>query len=51
VLTGSLRLGVLSIFITSPLALWLLWRASLTLPAAEASRESRARAAGEPATE
>ena len=48
VLTGSLRVGILSIFIVSPLALYLLWRASRGLPAAEASKESRAAAAGEP---
>jgi len=48
VLTGSLRLGILSIFIVSPLALWVLWRASRDLPAAEAAKETRAAAAGEP---
>jgi MFS family permease len=47
VLTGSLRLGMLSIFIVSPPALYLLWRASRSLPAAEASKEARAAAAGE----
>jgi MFS family permease len=48
VLTGSLRTGILSIFIVSPLALFLLWRASRALPAAEAGKHSRAAAAGEP---
>jgi MFS family permease len=49
VLTGSLRLGILSIFVVSPFALWLLWRASRALPAAESSKVERAVAAGEPA--
>ena len=49
VLTGSLRIGILSIFIVSPLALFLLWRASRDLPIAEAAKEARAAAAGEPA--
>ena len=51
VLTGSLRVGILSIFIVSPLALYLLWRACRDLPAAEASRETRAAAAGESAVQ
>jgi MFS family permease len=48
-LTGSLRVGMLSIFIVSPLAVFLLWRASHLLPLAEATKDERARAAGEPA--
>lgn len=46
-LTGSLRIGILAIFVVSPLAFFMLWRASRTLPAAEAGKETRARAAGE----
>jgi hypothetical protein len=38
---------MLSIFIVSPVALFLLWRASRELPAAEAGKLSRAIAAGE----
>jgi MFS family permease len=49
VLTGSLRFGILSIFIVSPLAAYMLWRASCGLPAAESSKEARAAAAGEAA--
>lgn len=49
VLTGSLRLGMLSVLIASPAALFLLWRASRVIAAAEASCEARAAAAGEPA--
>jgi MFS family permease len=48
-LTGSLRIGILSIFIVSPLALLLLWRASRELPSAEAAKQARAIAAGESA--
>jgi MFS family permease len=48
VLTGSLRFGILSIFVVSPLALFVLWRASRELPGAEAAKEARAVAAGEP---
>lgn len=47
-LTGSLRVGVLSIFVVSPLALFLLWRASRSLGTAERTKEARAHAAGEP---
>jgi MFS family permease len=49
-LAGSLRVGILALFLVSPLALFMLWRASRTLPAAEDSREARAHAVGEPAT-
>ncbi len=49
VLTGSLRIGILSVFVLSPVALFLLWRASRSLPSAEASKDARAEAAGEPA--
>jgi len=47
-LTGSLRIGILSMFIVSPIALFALWRASRELPLAEATKEMRAAAAGEP---
>jgi MFS family permease len=47
VLTGSLRTGVLSVFVASPVAFYLLWRSGQGLAAAEASRHERARAAGE----
>lgn len=48
VLSGSLRVGILSIFVVAPLALFLLWRAGRAVTAAESSREARAVAAGEP---
>ena len=48
VLTGSLRTGVLSVFVASPIAFYLLWRSGQGLAAAEATRRERARAAGEP---
>ncbi|MBS0394432.1 MAG: MFS transporter, partial [Proteobacteria bacterium] len=47
VLTGSLRTGILAIFVATPVALVLLWCASRVVVAAESSRESRAAAAGE----
>ena len=47
VLTGSLRLGILSILAVAPLALLAMWRVSRDLPAAESSKEARAAQAGE----
>jgi MFS-type transporter involved in bile tolerance (Atg22 family) len=47
VLTGSLRLGILSILAVAPLALLAMWRVSRGLPAAESSKEARAAQAGE----
>jgi MFS family permease len=42
VMTGSLRLAVLSTIVTFPIALVLLWRSGRVIAAAEASREERA---------
>ncbi len=47
-MTGSLRLGMLSMIAVTPLALLLLWRAGRQIGVAEDTREERARAAGEP---
>jgi MFS family permease len=47
-LTGSLRLGILSMLAVIPPTLVLLWLAAQGLGEAEASRVERARAAGEP---
>jgi MFS family permease len=47
VLTGSLRLGILSIFIVTPIALYVMWRVARELPLAEATKVARASAAGE----
>jgi MFS family permease len=49
--TGSLATGVLALFAVVPLTLFCLWRVRCLLPAAEASRIERARAAGEPLNE
>jgi MFS family permease len=49
-LTGSLRLGILSMLVAIPPTLVLLWLAAQGMAAAEASRVERARAAGEPET-
>jgi len=46
-LTGSLRVGMLSMIVIMPLALFLLWLASRHIGAAEDTRVARARAAGE----
>jgi MFS family permease len=46
--TGSLRVGMLSMIAVTPLALLLLWCAARQIGAAEDTREVRARAAGEP---
>ena len=45
--TGDLRLGLLSVYAGAPVVWFCLWRAIRLLPAAEASRIERARAAGE----
>jgi MFS family permease len=45
VLTGSLRVGILAVFVFAPIALFLLWRASREIVAAESTREARAAAA------
>ena len=45
--SGSLRTGILCVLLASVPALALLWRSSRGLPAAEASKEARAIAAGE----
>ena len=45
--TGDLRTGMLSVYAGAPIVWFCLWRAVRTLPAAEASRVERARAAGE----
>jgi len=47
-LTGSLSTGILSLLATLPLAVAAAIAALRLVPAAEASREARARAAGEP---
>lgn len=47
-LTGSLTTGILALLATAPLALAATLAALRHVPAAEASREARARAAGEP---
>ncbi len=47
-LTGHLAIGVLSLLITLPVALAAILGAYRWLPGAEATREARARAAGEP---
>ena len=47
-LTGSLSTGILSLLVSLPLALGAAIAALRLVPAAEASREVRARAAGEP---
>lgn len=47
-LTGNLAIGVLSLLITLPVALAAILGAYRWLPGAEATREARARAAGEP---
>jgi ABC-type phosphate transport system permease subunit len=47
-LTGSLSTGVLSLLVTVPITLGAAIAAFKLVPAAEASREARARAAGEP---
>jgi MFS family permease len=47
-LTGSLSTGILSLLLTLPLALGAAIAAFRLVPAAEASREERARTAGEP---
>jgi MFS family permease len=49
VLTGSLLTGIMSLLGMMPVALLLLWVASLGIEAAEESRGARARAAGEQA--
>lgn len=46
-LTGSLSIGILSLLVTLPIALGAAVAALRLVPAAEASREARARAAGE----
>lgn len=46
--TGSLRVGMLSMIAVTPLALLLLWCAARQIGAAEDTREVRAWAAGEP---
>jgi len=46
--TGSLRVGMLSMIAVTPLALLLLWCAARQIGVAENTREVRARAAGEP---
>ncbi|HEY2678697.1 MAG TPA: MFS transporter [Steroidobacteraceae bacterium] len=50
-LTGSLRLGMLSIFVMTPAALLVMWQAARRLPLAEASKVERAREAGERASD
>lgn len=47
-LTGSLSIGMLSLLVTVPITLGAAIAAFRLVPAAEASREARARAAGEP---
>ncbi len=47
-LTGSLRMGMMSMIAVMPLALLLLWLSGRHIGAAEESRVARARAAGEP---
>ncbi len=47
-LTGSLRMGMLSLIVIMPLGLLLLWLAGRHIGAAEDTRVARARAAGEP---
>ena len=47
-LTGSLSTGVISLLLTVPITLAAAIAAYRLVPAAEASREARARAAGEP---
>jgi hypothetical protein len=47
-LSGSLRLGILSIFLVTPVMLYLMWRVARELPLAEATKAARARAVGEP---
>jgi MFS family permease len=44
-ISGSLRIGIMSLLAVIPVALLLLWRASRGIGAAENSRETRARAA------
>jgi hypothetical protein len=46
--TGSLRLGMLSMIAVTPLALLLLWYAGRQIGVAEDTRVARAHAAGEP---
>jgi MFS family permease len=48
VLTGSLRLGIMSIFVVTPIGLFLMQRVARGLPLAEATKAARADAAGEP---
>ena len=45
--TGSLPTGILSVYAVLPLTCFCLWRLYKLLPEAEATREARARAAGE----
>ena len=47
-LVPDLRVGILAMIGIAPIALFLLWQAWRTVPAAEASLVERARAAGEP---
>jgi MFS family permease len=47
-LSGSLRLGILSIFLVTPVTLYVMWRVARELPLAEATKAARARAVGEP---
>ncbi|HEX4387246.1 MAG TPA: MFS transporter [Steroidobacteraceae bacterium] len=49
VVSGSLRTGILSLFLACPVAFYVLWRSGRGLAEAEASKEIRARAAGEAA--
>lgn len=46
--SGSLSVGMISLLAATPISITCLWLAYRRLPAAEASREARARAAGEP---
>jgi MFS family permease len=46
--TGSLRSGVLSLFVMAPVTLLLLWIVSRRMAEVEGSKVERARAAGEP---
>jgi MFS family permease len=48
-ISGSLQAGIMSLIAVIPLAVLLLWRASLGIEAAERSREARAQAVGEAA--
>jgi MFS family permease len=51
VLSGSLHTGMLCILAAAPPALYLMWRLSISMPLAVATKEQRARSAGEPLAE